>query len=170
MWAVLTLLLLSVSLDVRGATGRSPRVDVGTGRRDGNVFRPPAGRDSAAMDAVFVASRADCSGNLLLSNILASRGVQAVLGTPELVLQGSPRDTIGLRGLLPFALRKSPIRLLSDGEKRFLHAIGHHATPVLLVFDRERRLRVASQVDPDPVARVALARAVRHLVTLDPSP
>ena len=163
--AVGAVLLLSITIDVPSAVGHPSRARAA----DADVFPPPSPAARRAWRAVFVASREDCSGNFLLANLVAPRTLQERVGAPELVLQGVPRDTMGLRETLPFALQTSAIRLLRESEKRFLHGIGHHATPVLLLYDREARLRLASQVDPDPVARVALGRALRHLITVDPS-
>lgn len=158
-----------MTIDARSAVGKTAPNAWNAGAIPA-VFPARAGGDSSsAMRAVFVASRSDCTGNFSLANLVAPRGVHEITGAPELVLQGASADSIGLREILPFALRASAIRFLSEDEKRFLHGIGHHATPVLLLYDRENRLRLASQVDPDPVARVALGRAIRHLTTLDPS-
>ena len=163
--AVGAVLLLSVTIEVPSAVGNPSRAQ----GADADVFLLPNPATRRAWRAVFVASRQDCSGNFLLANLVAPRTIQEIVGTPELVLQGVPRDTMGLRETLPFALQASAIRLLRESEKRFLHGIGHNATPVLLLYDRDNRLRLASQVDPDPVARVALGRALRHLITVDPS-
>ena len=123
----------------------------------------------SAMHVVFVAQRADCNGNLLLANLASIGRVKHAVHPAELAIAGVAQDTVGIRPLLPFGLRHSPIRLLGVGERRWLHDIGHHETPTLLIYDREHRLRLASHVDPDPVARVALGRAISHLVTNDPT-
>ncbi len=168
--AVLLAFLASLSLDVRRVLAAVPQ-------RFAIAQRAPilpSDSDRAAptdvrFRAVFVAQRADCNGNLSLANVVATGPARKNTAPPELIIQGSPRDTVGLRLELPFALRNSPLRLLRPEEQAWLHDIGHHATPVLLLFDHESRLRVASHVDANPVARVALGRAITHLVTDDPS-
>lgn len=168
--AVLLAVLASLSLDVRRVLAAMPQRFAITQR----AAILPSASDRAAPDdvrfrAVFVAQRADCNGNLSLANVVATGPTRKNTAPPELIVQGGARDTIGLRLELPFALRRSPLRLLRPEEQQWLHDIGHHATPVLLLFDHESRLRIASHVDANPVARVALGRAITHLVTDDPS-
>jgi hypothetical protein len=162
--------LASMSLDVRRALADMPRRMTVTRR---SPIVPTVGGRMAANDsqvrAIFVAQRADCNGNLSLANMVATGPVRHHTAPVELIIQGGARDTVGLRLELPFGLRNSPLRLLRAEEQTWLHDIGHHATPVLLLFDHEARLRMASHVDADPVARVALRRAITHLVTDDPS-
>lgn len=119
--------------------------------------------------AIVVASPHDCIGNLRFANVLSRRDVAAVVGVPELVVQGQARDTIGLRRMLPTLLESSTMRLLQPSERALLHAIGHHATPVMLLFDQEGHLRIATQVESDAVTRTAIARAITHFATRDPA-
>jgi hypothetical protein len=168
--AILLAILASLSLDVRRVLAAMPQRFSVTPR---TAIQPGVSHQAAPDDvrfrAVFVAQRADCNGNLSLANLVATGSARKNTAPPELIIQGSSRDTMGLRLELPFALRNSPLRLLRREEQTWLHDIGHHATPVLLLFDHESRLRIASHVDADPVARVALGRAITHLVTDDPS-
>ncbi|WP_353266632.1 hypothetical protein [Gemmatimonas sp.] len=168
--AVMLAFLASLSLDVRRVLAAIPQRFAVTHR---SAIQPSVSGHAAPDDlrfrAVFVAQRADCNGNLSLANVVATGPARKNTAPPELIIQGNPRDTIGLRLELPFALRNSPLRLLRPEEQAWLHDIGHHATPVLLLFDHESRLRISSHVDANPVARVALGRAITHLVTDDPS-
>jgi hypothetical protein len=158
------IVVASMTIDVRRILAAAPREAI-------TPLKPSAALAAldSAMYVVFVAQRADCNGNLLLANLAATGRVKHAVHPPELVIAGVSQDTVGIRPLLPYGLRHSPIRLLAVGERLWLHAIGHHETPTLLIYDREQRLRLASHVDPDPVARVALGRAISHLVTNDPS-
>lgn len=163
-FGVVAIVVASMTIDVRRVLGAVS---------DGDLIplTPSVGHavKDSAMHVVFVAQRADCNGNLLLANLAVTGRIKHAVHPTELVIAGVSRDTVGIRTLLPYGLQKSPIRLLGVGERRWLHAIGHHETPTLLLYDHEHRLRLASQVDADPVARVALGRAISHLVTNDPS-
>lgn len=133
-----------------------------TPRLRGSTEEPP-------MRAIIVASPRDCPGNLRFANVLMQRNVAAVVGIPELVVSGPSRDTVSLRQVLPPLLAVASIRMLQANERQLLHAIGHHATPVLLLFDGEGRLRLSTHVESDAVARTSVARAIAHVTTRDPT-
>jgi len=177
--AAIALVLLAGLVWVDAARPHKPTDEYGASH---GQTRPFAAQDTAArargqsllpgdrgMRAVIVASPNDCIGNLHFANVLRRRSVAAVVGSPELIVQGSPSDTVGLRRILPQGVAGSPMRLLGSHERALLHAMGHHETPILLLFDDQDRLRFGTQVESDPVTRVAVARAIVHLTTRDPT-
>jgi hypothetical protein len=120
------------------------------------------------MRAVIVAQRQDCNGNLGLAGVLARSEIGRSVPLRAVLFEGAARDTAMLRPRLPNALARAPIELLRPSERAALNALGHRATPILLLFDARARLRLAAPVSPDPVETVALRRALTHLVTNDP--
>lgn len=129
----------------------------------------PSGSDTArTMRLVVVAQRHDCEGNLAFAAFFNRARLRERVGVRQLLIEGAPDDTIGLRARLPLLLQRVPLALLRETERSALRAMGHHATPVFLLFDAERRLLAAIPVDPDPVHRTAFLRAITHLAIYDP--
>lgn len=121
------------------------------------------------MRAVVVASPQDCRGNLSLAAVFARPAVRQAVGTPLLLINGTAADTLGLRPLLHRALARSDIHLLSAAQRRVLLMIGQRETPSLLLFDSAGRLRMATHVEANPVARVAFMRALVHVSSVSPT-
>lgn len=174
---MLAIVVLSLALDgARSGDASTPFVPDAVRREAFAAFdslastAAPNGTSSEApMRAVIVASPGDCRGNLRFANVLMRRGVAPVVGAPELVIAGSSVDTVGLRPTLPPAVRRASLRLLSTSERSMLRSIGHNGTPVMLLFDRDGRLRFVTHAMNDPVARTADMRAIRHLTMRDPT-
>jgi hypothetical protein len=120
------------------------------------------------MQLVVVAQRRDCEGNLSFAALFSRARLRGHVVVGGLLIEGTGADTIGIRGRLPSVLRGAGLALLREPERRALRAMGHHATPVFLLLDGERRLLAAIPVDPDPVHRTAFLRAITHLATHDP--
>lgn len=121
-----------------------------------------------AMRAVIVAQRHDCDGNLGVASILTRPPIARAVTERAVLIEGSASDTTQLRSRLPRSLQHAAIRLLQRNEREALAALGHHATPILLLFDERNRLRLSAPVSSDPVEVVATRRAIMHLVSNDP--
>ena len=120
------------------------------------------------MHLVVVAQRRDCDGNLSFAAFFNRARLRDRVVVRQLLIEGTSADTLGLRARLPGILQDVPLALLHAREREALQAMGHHATPVFLLMDAERRLLAAIPVDPDPVHRTAFLRAITHLATHDP--
>ena len=123
---------------------------------------------STAMRAVVVAQLQDCNGNLGVAAMLSRAAISPRVPLRAVVIEGSAADTADLRGKLPRSLKRAAIHLLQQNERDALNALGHHATPLLLLFDSRSRLRLVAPVSADPVEVVAIRRAVTHLASNDP--
>lgn len=123
---------------------------------------------STAMRAVVVAQLQDCNGNLGVAAMLSRAAIAPKVPLRAVVIEGSAADTADLRAKLPRSLKRAGIHLLQRNERDALNAMGHHATPLLLLFDSRARLRLVAPVSPDPVEVVAIRRAVTHLASNDP--
>jgi hypothetical protein len=122
------------------------------------------------MLAVIVAQKKDCNGNLGFASLLARTDISASIPHRVVLVDGTPDDTAQLRARLPRALTTATIAMLQRNQRHALLAIGHRATPVLLLFDAHARLRLSATVSPDPVEVVSLRRAIKHLAANDPLP
>jgi len=122
------------------------------------------------MLAVIVAQKRDCNGNLGFAAMLDRADISAAIPNRVVLVDGSPQDTAQLRGRLPRALAHATIAMLQRNQRQALLAFGHRATPVLLLFDAQARLRLSATVTPDPVEAVSLRRAIKHLAANDPLP
>jgi hypothetical protein len=120
------------------------------------------------MQVVVVAQRRDCDGNLSFAASFNRAQIRHAVVVRQLLIEGLPHDTLGLRARLPDVLRAVPMALLQRREREALRAIGHQATPVFLLLDSGSRVIAAVPVDPDPVHRTAFLRAIAHLVNYDP--
>ncbi len=122
------------------------------------------------MLAVIVAQQRDCNGNLGFASILDRADIAAAVPDRVVLVDGTAQDTTQLRARLPHALAQARIALLQHSQRQALLAFGHRATPVLLLFDGQARLRLSATVSPDPVEVVSLRRAIKHLAANDPLP
>jgi hypothetical protein len=122
------------------------------------------------MLAVIVAQKRDCNGNLGFASILDRADLSTSIPDRVVLVDGTPQDTAQLRARLPRALARARIAMLQRPQRQALLAFGHRATPVLLLFDAEARLRLSATVSPDPVQVVSLRRAIKHLASNDPLP
>lgn len=129
-------------------------------------FDPEAG----GFTVVVVAQPSDCDGNLGSFGFLGRRSIQPFVPHRLLLIQGSARDTIGLRFRLPPTLQHAGVELLSDRQRNTLRSLGHYATPALLLFDNTGTLRYAGQVASTPMALTVERDIILRLVTNNPAP
>jgi hypothetical protein len=122
------------------------------------------------MLAVIIAQKRDCNGNLGFASILDRADIASAVPDRVVLVDGTPQDTTSLRTRLPRALAHAKIAMLQRNQRQALLAFGHRATPVLLLFDAQARLRLSATVSPDPVEVVSLRRAIKHLAANDPLP
>lgn len=122
----------------------------------------------ASMHAVVVAQLQDCNGNLSIASMLSRAAISRAVPFRAVLIEGTPADTTYLRAKLPKSLKRAAIHLLQGSERDALNAMGHYATPLLLLFDSRSRLRIVAPVSSDPVEVVAIRRAITHLATNDP--
>lgn len=115
--------------------------------------------------AVVVAQPADCDGNLGFFAVFERPSLAAHIDTHHVLIQGTGSDTVALRTRLPRALRHARIELLADSHRALLQALGYRATPLLLLFDRERRLRYAGVVPMTSAERAVQLATITPLVT-----
>lgn len=132
-------------------------------------MRPPAPLEDPPMRAVLVVSPRDCVGNLSLASMMLRGSGLSLARDLELVINASPADTVGLRRLIPQSHSASRLRLLQPHERALMLQAGLGETPLLLLYDRDGRLRMATHTDADPVARRAFNRAVVHLTARLPT-
>lgn len=125
--------------------------------------------DSSTMHAIVVASASDCRSNLSIASAINRPTLKSRLGSVQLIVQGTAEDTVGLRSRTTGAISRGAIRLLTPEQRAYIHSLGHHATPIVLVFDGAGRLRLAGHAEAEPSARVALARAINHIVAVTPT-
>lgn len=130
---------------------------------------PPAALADPPMRAVLVVSPRDCSGNLTLASMMLRGSGLSLERDLELVINASAFDTTGLRALVPRSHARSHMRLLEAHERELMLQAGLGETPLLMLYDREGRLRMATHTDADPVARRAFNRAVVHLAARLPT-
>ncbi len=161
------------------ATRAAPKSDAATAiLRDAPIHAPFArlfhattGTDSTGVfRAVVVAQRQDCDGNLSIASVLSRRAIAGAVPFRAVLIEGEANDTAAIRDRLPRALRNATVGVLQEDQRRALHAMGHHATPLLLLFDDRGRLRLSAPVSADPVHVTAIRRAIEHLVTNNPLP
>ncbi len=125
-----------------------------------------AGTDSVQQfAAVVVIQPADCDGNLGFFAVFERPSLAPHIRTHRVLIQGTSTDTLTLRPRLPRALRQARIELLREPQRALLHAIGHRATPLLLLFDAERRLRYASVVPMTAAERAVQLATITPLIT-----
>ncbi len=120
--------------------------------------------------AVIVAQPADCDGNLGVLGVLDRKSIAARVPHRLLLVEGSARDTVGLRQRLPMSLQRARMALLSEAQRTVLRQLGHVATPTLLLFNREHQLRYAGPTPPGPVERTVQLSVITRLVTNHPAP
>ncbi len=120
--------------------------------------------------AVVIAQAADCDGNLSSFGIIDRRSIKPFIPHRLLLIEGSARDTIGLRYRLPAGLRTARVELLSNAQRSTLRALGHNATPAMLLFSRDGQLRYAGAVSGNPVSRTVERDIVTRLVSNYPGP
>ncbi len=130
----------------------------------------PVADSAYGMRAIIVAQRRDCDGNLGIAGVLSRTAIARAVPLRAVLIEGMASDTIQLRSRLPKGLRSATMSLLQHDERRALQAMGHYATPLLLLFDERGRLRLSAPVSSDPVHVVAIRRAIAHLATNDPLP
>jgi hypothetical protein len=121
------------------------------------------------MHVVFIAQRRDCIGNLGMAGVLQRPRLAERIASRTILVAGPATDTVDIRPLLPPAIRQADIRPIATSERQWLRTAGHSATPVLLVFDADRRLRLTAPVADDPASHVAFVRTLTHLLTNDPT-
>lgn len=125
----------------------------------------PADHAAQRFSAVVVAQPADCDGNLGFFAVFERPSLADHITTHRVLVQGTGRDTVALRNRLPRALRQARIELLAESHRTLLHALGYRATPLLLLFDRERRLRYAGMVPMTSAERAVQLATITPLVT-----
>lgn len=128
---------------------------------------PPRSTVTAAQrfSAVVVAQPADCDGNLGFFAVFERPSLAGRIDSHHVLIQGTAPDTVALRNRLPRALRRARIELLADSHRALLHALGYRATPLLLLFDREQRLRYAGVVPMTSAERAVQLATITPLVT-----
>ncbi len=128
-----------------------------------------SGIDGPRMHAVVVAQREDCRGNLAMAEVLARPRIAPHVMTRTVLIAGTATDTVGIRTHLPSSLRTARLQLLEQPERAWLLAAGHGATPLLLLLDERRRIRLVAPVPEGPSSYVAFTRSLTHLVSDDPT-
>jgi hypothetical protein len=130
----------------------------------------PMDGDGPRMHAIVVAQRADCSGNMAMAEVLTRRRIAPHVASRTVLIAGTAADTVAIRAHLPSSLRAARLRLLEAPERAWLLAAGHGATPLLLLLDERRRIRLVAPVPEGPSSFVAFTRSLTHLVSDDPTP
>jgi|APMI01.1.fsa_nt_gi hypothetical protein len=158
--AGLLLLLAGVLVDAsRAAPARlrppSPVLGVGVG--------PPGSPLRAAM----VLQKADCSGNLRTLELLHRGAVREQLALATIWFAGPASDSTTIRSLLPSWTGRVPLRPVPNDVLAQLKALGHHSTPVLLIFDQEGRVRLTTQTPRSPREYAGLRRAIEGLTWIE---
>lgn len=132
------------------------------------LFAPNDSATPTSARAVVVVQLQDCNGNLGIASMLSRAEISSAVPLRAVLVEGTASDTGYVRAKLPKSLRRAAIHLLQQNERDALNAMGHHATPLLMLFDARSRLRIAAPVSADPVEVVAIRRAIAHLANNDP--
>lgn len=151
------LLLAGVAVD-------AARASRGAGLTLRTAIPPLAdGRTRPAVRAALVLQRRDCSGNLRLLHWLRAPALASGMALSVLWYAGPPADSAAIRALLPAWSAAVPLRPVPDPVVRDLRALGHRATPVLVVLDADDRVRLVTQAPRSPREAAGLRRALEGL-------
>lgn len=130
-----------------------------------------AGRDSSPSDwtAVVFLQASDCSGNLSIVRPLLVQHAKQHITKIELVDVSRGTDLSYLKAQLPAELKRLPVRKIRGEERQVIRNLGFSETPLVLLRDRNLRVRMAIPTLSEPSERIATNRAVSHIVLGDPS-
>jgi len=118
-------------------------------RRENNTRTPAMSGVSSdplpPLGAAAVIQREDCASNLIMFDVLKRPSLAGAIDLKVIWWLGNPRDTMGVRGLLPAWAQQIALRPVPTDALRDLKRLGHRSTPMLIVFDESNRVRLVSQ-------------------------
>lgn len=126
---------------------------------------PPLSPSSAVpvVRAALLLQRRDCSGNLRWLHWLHTPPLASGIGLAVLWYAGPATDSTAIRSLLPAWTATVPLRPVPKAMVRDLRALGHTATPVLMVLDADDRVRLVTQAPRSPREAAGVRRALEGL-------
>lgn len=119
--------------------------------------------DGVALSAAVLLQKRDCTGNLRVLELLHRADLPERLRLRVIWYVGQADDSIAIRRALPRWTRDTPLRRATRRTVDELAELGHRSTPVLVLYDIEGRVRLATQSPASSREFAGLRKAVEGL-------